>query len=263
MRGAHPLACPIARPPRRQVEVPPRLGRSTSCRSAGRRPGRTGRDRLVDGLVARAPAEVFHVACARVHSAAGGGQPRACGCSCGAAPDDVLDHLDEFLDARRAAGLPLGAARALHVTLASSPRCRRARDDLEGGSSARPGAYGVRAALAGGGAFPNVARARVLWTGLDLDDRPRRDRPAGDGRAGGGLEGRGGGRRRAVHAARHGRPAPAPAEATSWVRLSNLPRGPPGRWRHVDLVASFLGEGAGNRPRYERLVAPSQLGSPA
>jgi len=51
-----------------------------------------------------------------------------------------------------------------------------------------------------------------------------------------------------------------PQEATAWVRLLDAYRGPGWTVDHVDLVASYLGEGPRKRPRYET-VATFPLGS--
>ena len=91
-------------------------------------------------------------------------------------PPEVVEHLDAFLDVRRAAAAFRWApAEQLHVTLAFLAEVpdRRLDDLVERlGRAARP-TYGVRAAVAGGGAFPNAGRARVLWAGLDLDEHGR------------------------------------------------------------------------------------------
>src|SRR5215207_2023908 len=91
-------------------------------------------------------------------------------------PADALDDLDEFLDARRsAADLRWSVRDQLHVTLAFLAEVPdRAHDDLldrleRAAARRRP----FRTAIAGGGAFPNVGRARVLWAGLDLDPAGR------------------------------------------------------------------------------------------
>ena len=156
-------------------------------------------------------------------------------------PDDVLDHLDDFLDARRdAADFRWTLREHLHVTLAFLAEVQdRARDDLEARlERAAKRRTAFAATLAGGGAFPNVARARVLWAGVDLSDPARTEiGAAGDGCAGGGLQGRGGGRRREVHATRHGRPAATPSrDDVVGAAPRHLPRAgvdggvrPPGR----------------------------------
>jgi hypothetical protein len=96
-------------------------------------------------------------------------------------PDDVLDHLDDFLDARRdAADFRWTLREHLHVTLAFLAEVPdRARDDLEARlERAAKRRTAFAAALAGGWRVPDVARAAVLWTGLDLSD-PARTRSRG------------------------------------------------------------------------------------
>ncbi|MGA8246855.1 MAG: RNA 2',3'-cyclic phosphodiesterase, partial [Nocardioides sp.] len=93
-------------------------------------------------------------------------------------PSDAVEHLDEFLDVRRAAaGFRWAAADQFHVTLAFLAEVPdRALDDLVtrlARAAARRTAFA--AAIAGGGAFPNAARARVVWAGLDLDDHGRNE----------------------------------------------------------------------------------------
>lgn len=82
-------------------------------------------------------------------------------------PEDVLEDLDEFLDVRRSAG-DFRWSRDLHLTLAFMGAADAWRVDelLE-----RLAAVGERhapfaATITGGGAFPDVARAKVLWAGL-------------------------------------------------------------------------------------------------
>lgn len=82
-------------------------------------------------------------------------------------PEEVLEDLDAFLDVRREHA-PFRWSRHLHVTLAFMADADPWRvEDL----LARLSAVGERhapfeAAIAGGGAFPDVARAKVLWAGL-------------------------------------------------------------------------------------------------
>src|ERR1700759_3890913 len=89
-------------------------------------------------------------------------------------PAEAIEHLDAFLEVRRAAApFRWAAADQVHLTLAFLAEVPdRKLDDLVErlgrGGSPRPS---FETAVAGGGAFPNVARARVLWDGLDLDDR--------------------------------------------------------------------------------------------
>ena len=172
-------------------------------------------------------------------------------------PDAAVDHLDEFLAARRsAASWRWASAEQFHVTLAFLARVEERRlDDLAerlGRAAARR--TPVETAIAGGGAFPNVGRARVLWAGLDLDrvGRVELDRLATGCRAAASRSGI------AVDGQRF-RPhltvarLAQPAEVTPWVRLLDGYVGP--RWTadRVSLVASHLGEGPRGRPRYERV----------
>ena len=91
-------------------------------------------------------------------------------------PPEALEHLDEFLEPRRAAGeLRWVQADQVHATLAfleSVPEPKL--DDLVerlGRAASRRTAF--ETAITGGGAFPNVGRAKALWAGLDLDEPGR------------------------------------------------------------------------------------------
>jgi 2'-5' RNA ligase len=116
------------------------------------------------------------------------------------------------------------------------------------------------AAVAGGGAFPDAARARVLWAGLRPDPTGEVELPrlatgarAAASRAGVAVDGQ---RFRAhLTLARLGRPA----EVSSWVRLLDGYAGPTWSVDHLALVASHLGEGPRRRPRYDT-VAELPLG---
>jgi RNA 2',3'-cyclic 3'-phosphodiesterase len=169
-------------------------------------------------------------------------------------PPEALEHLDEFLDVRRTAGdLRWVQADQVHVTLAflaSVPD--RTVDDLVDRlerASARRTSFVT--AIRGGGAFPDVARAKVLWAGLDLDESgaTELDRLATGARAAASRAGI------AVDGARF-RPhltvgrTRFPHDVTSWVRLLDSYEGP--RWpaTELTLVESHLGEGPRGRPRH-------------
>jgi RNA 2',3'-cyclic 3'-phosphodiesterase len=170
-------------------------------------------------------------------------------------PREVVDHLDTFLEVRReAAAFRWATTEQIHVTLAFFAEVPdRKLDELVerlGRAVARRRTF--QTAVVGGGAFPNVARARVLWVGLELDEPGRTELSrmatgarAAAGRAGVPVDGQ----RFRPHLtlARLGHPQ----EVTPWVRLLDAYHGP--RWAvdHVTLVASYLGEGPRNRPRYE------------
>ena len=155
-------------------------------------------------------------------------------------PDDALDHLDEFLDHRRdAADFRWTLREQLHVTLAFLADVPdRAVDDLEARlERAAKRRTAFRTALTGGGAFPNVGRARVLWAGLELDEPGRVEmaRLATGARAAAskaGIAVDGARFKPHVTVARLKRPQ----ESTPWVRLLDAYRGP--AWT-VESVASW------------------------
>ena len=172
-------------------------------------------------------------------------------------PAHVIEDLDAFLAPRREAGpfrwtLP----EQWHLTLAFMPDVeeRRLDDLLErlARAAGRRTAFDLQ--VRGGGAFPNPARARVLWAGVDGDETARTElsRLATGARAAAskaGAEPEGGKFRGHLTLARLGRPA----EASNWVRLLEGYAGPRWRVEELALVASYLGEGPRKRPRYEVL----------
>ena len=181
-------------------------------------------------------------------------------------PEDALEHLDEFLEPRRGTGDFRWVLREqLHVTLAflADVPDRSTDELLERMERAAKRRTAFPTALVGGGAFPNVRRARVLWAGLELDEvrRTELSRLATGARAAASKAGV------AVDGARF-RPhltvarLKHPQEATSWVRLLDAYRGPAWTVDGVDVVASYLGQGPRKRPRYET-VGSFPLGSPS
>jgi RNA 2',3'-cyclic 3'-phosphodiesterase len=178
-------------------------------------------------------------------------------------PEEVVEHLDAFLEPRRAAGpFRWAVPEQLHVTLAFLAAVEDRHfdelvDRLERAANRRT-AFPAR--VAGGGAFPHAGGARVLWAGLDLHESGRTevDRLATGARAAAARTGIAvDGRRFRPHItlARIGHPQ----EVTSWVRLLDAYAGPPWTADRIDLVASYLGEGPRGRPRYET-VAELPLG---
>src|SRR5262245_11235772 len=170
-------------------------------------------------------------------------------------PAEVVEHLDAFLEVRRpAAPFRWAAPEQLHLTLAFLAEVPdRKLDDLVerlGRAGARRTSFG--AAVAGGGAFPNVARARVLWAGLDVDEgggvelaRLATGARAAANRAGIRVDGQR--FRPHITLARLGHPE----DVTSWVRLLDGYRGPTWTVDRLTLVASYLGQGPRGRPRYQ------------
>jgi 2'-5' RNA ligase len=173
-------------------------------------------------------------------------------------PEEALEDLDDFLDVRREAG-PFRWTQIdqVHVTLAFlADAPERSLDELVerlGRAAGRRTAFPT--AIAGGGAFPDAARARVLWAGLDLDEAGRTElgRLATGARAAAvksGIEVAGQRFKPHLTVARLGRPQ----EVTRWVRLLDAYRGPAWTADTLSLIRSHLGEGPRNRPRYELLA---------
>jgi 2'-5' RNA ligase len=168
-------------------------------------------------------------------------------------PVEALEHLTEFLEPRQEAGPDLRwtLPDQWHVTLAFMPAVAPRRlDDLEehlGHAASRRTAFGVR--IAGGGAFPDVGRAKVLFAGVGTDgeELPRLSAAARTAASTAGAEVQGGRFHPHVTLARSGRPI----EATRWVRVLDAYRGPQWTAEEVVLVASHLGEGPRRRPRHE------------
>lgn len=181
-------------------------------------------------------------------------------------PEAAAEHLAEFLAPRQEAGRDLRwtVPEQWHVTLAFLPAVAdRVLDELEerlARAAARRTTSTVR--LAGAGAFPDPARAKVLWSGVEELDAPgEMQRLATGARAAavsGGTAVEGGDFRPHVTLARTG----PPVEATRWLRVLDGYRGPAWQADEVALVASHLGEGPRRRPRYEE-VARFALGPPS
>ena len=176
-------------------------------------------------------------------------------------PSDAIDDLDRFLEVRREAGpFRWTHAEQLHLTLAfmadvDDHRVDELAERLDRAARKR---HPMTATIAGGGAFPDVARAKVLWAGLDVDDPAELEQLAAGCRAAAstsGVQVDGRRFRRHVTVARMGRPV----EVTPWVRLLDAYRGPSWTLEEIALVASHLGEGPRRRPRYET-VATFPLG---
>jgi 2'-5' RNA ligase len=181
-------------------------------------------------------------------------------------PPEVVEHLDAFLEVRRAAAAYRWApVEQFHVTLAFLADVPdHTLDDLVarlGRAAARRTAF--PAAIAGGGAFPNVGRGRVLWAGLDLDRTGTIELPrlatgarAAANRAGVPADGQRFRPHLTIARLAH------PEELTSWVRLLDAYRGPTWTVDTITLIASYLGEGPRKRPRYETLEELRLSGTP-
>jgi 2'-5' RNA ligase len=173
-------------------------------------------------------------------------------------PPDATEDLDAFLEPRRESGAFRWALpEQFHVTLSflaavEDRHLDELVDRLERAGRRRT-AFAAR--IAGGGAFPNAGRARVVWAGLDLDEhgatelqRLATGARAAASRTGIPVDGQ---RFRAhITVARLGRPA----EVSNWVRLLDAYSGPSWTADRIELIASHLGEGPRRRPRYETVA---------
>ena len=169
-------------------------------------------------------------------------------------PDHVVEDLDEFLAPRRdAADFRWSSSDGWHLTLAFMGEApARSLDDLvERLAAAVARRTSLTMRVAGGGAFPDPARARVLFAGLDTDEaelaRLAEGARAAASKAGAGVDGT----RFHPHLtlARLNRPR----EMTRWVRVLDAYAGPGWSVDEVALVRSHLREGARGRPRHEVL----------
>jgi len=169
-------------------------------------------------------------------------------------PEEALEDLAEFLGPRQEAGPDLRwtTPEQWHLTLAFMAQVAdRHLDDLLARlerAAARRTSFSVT--LAGGGAFPNPSRAKLLFAAVEASDAEELRRLATGARAAAGKAGAdadGGRFHPHVTLARLKRPI----EATRWLRVLDGYAGPGWVAREVTLVASHLGEGRGRRPRYE------------
>jgi 2'-5' RNA ligase len=169
-------------------------------------------------------------------------------------PEAATEDLAEFLVPRQEAGADLRwtGAEQWHVTLAFLPDVAdRHLDDLLARlerAAARRTSRQVR--VAGGGAFPNPGRAKVLFAGIEADAPEELRRAATGARAAAtkaGTPTEGGRFHPHVTLARMRHPI----EATRWIRVLDAYRGPTWPAQELVLVASHLGEGPRRRPRYE------------
>jgi RNA 2',3'-cyclic 3'-phosphodiesterase len=170
---------------------------------------------------------------------------------------EVLEDLGDFLAPRQEAepGFRWTVPEQWHITLAFMAQVQdRHLDDLLARlerAAARRTALELR--VAGGGAFPNPARAKVLYAGLDAGSQQEELRRLATGaRAAATKSGAdtGGGRFHPhLTLARLGRPV----EVTRWVRVLEAYDGPTWAADEITLIASHLGEGPRRRPRYEVL----------
>jgi 2'-5' RNA ligase len=171
-------------------------------------------------------------------------------------PVDVLDAIEEFFEPRREADPTLRwtSPDQWHLTLAfAADAPERALDDLEERltrAAARRTPFAL--SLTGGGAFPSVGRARVLYLGVRPGDdtaATELDRLATGVRAAFSKAGCpvDGARFRAhLTLARLGHPR----DVTRWVRLLDAFATRTFLVEESALIESHLGEGPRGKPRY-------------
>lgn len=175
-------------------------------------------------------------------------------------PDEVIEDLEEFLAPRReAAAYRWTPAEQWHVTLAFAEHVpERAYDEMvDRLHTATAKRSPVPMRLGGGGAFPDPARARVLFAALDtdVDELERTAVGARNAMSTAGVRVDGQRFRPHVTLARMNRAV----EATRWVRVLDAYRGPGWTVDEIALFASHLGEGPRGRPRHE-VVGTFSLG---
>lgn len=180
-------------------------------------------------------------------------------------PEHELEDLEEFLAPRREAEqLRWTLPDSWHLTLAFMAEVpERSLDDLlerlaRAGRRRSP----FTVSLAGGGALPGPARAKVLYAAVEgapeaLEELKRLavGTRAAANRAG--APAAGAAFRAHLTLARSGRPI----EATRWLRVLAAYRGAPFDVTDFALIESHLGQGPGKRPRYDT-VATFPLGKP-
>ena len=174
-------------------------------------------------------------------------------------PEDAVEHLDEFLAVRRPSGPELrwSSPGQWHLTLAfmGAAPDRVVEDVVDGVTAVAVRTPPVGLAVAGGGCFPDVTRAKVLWAGVagaeDVDDgvealgRLARGVRSACSVAGAAPEGG-----PFVPHLTLGRFSWA-EDATRWVRVLSTYAGPPWVATEVTVVASHLPRERGHRPRHE------------
>jgi len=160
-------------------------------------------------------------------------------------PQQVLDDLADYVEPRRDVDSPLRWRRPeqWHITLAFLPSVadrvlEELTERLTDTAASRPA---FRMGLAGAGAFPNPARAKVLWAGIN-GDTGELSHLAGNlrsaaGRAGTTVEG--GDFRPHLTLARINRPL----DVTRWLRVFDLYASTSWQVREVLLFSSEIGGG--------------------
>ena len=172
---------------------------------------------------------------------------------------DEVEHLDEFLAVRREAGPELrwSSPARWHLTLAfmAGAPDRVVEDVVDGVGAVAGRTAPIELAVTGGGCFPDVARAKVLWAGVDgadgaVEDLGRLARSVRSACAVAGAAPEGGA---FVPHLTLGRFSWA-QDATRWLRVLSTYAGPAWVASDVSVVASHLPRERGHGPRHEVLA---------
>lgn len=168
---------------------------------------------------------------------------------------EAIEHLDAFLDPRRdAAGFRWTRPEQFHITLAfmADASHLRVEEYVERLATSLEGLAASELHLAGAVAFPNVAEARVLATGVAANDSLETAAVrARNAAVVSGIEVDGQRFRPHVTVARTGGRF---VEMTNWARLLDTYEGPAWSFDSVAVIASHLGEGPRRSPRYETVA---------
>jgi RNA 2',3'-cyclic 3'-phosphodiesterase len=171
-------------------------------------------------------------------------------------PDPIRRQIADFLAPRD--GMTWIDERQWHITLAflaSVPMHRE--DDLVAAldrTALRHSAFEMR--LSGAGAFPNALDARVLWLRPDVDPTPL---ATGVRHAANSVGATPDGQRFVGHLS-VARPR-RPIDARRWLQVLDTFQSETWPVTEIELIASYLGEGAHRRPRHE-VVASIPLARP-
>jgi 2'-5' RNA ligase len=171
-------------------------------------------------------------------------------------PPEVIEDLADFVEPRREVDSPLRwtVTETWHLTLAfmESVADRQLDELTERLTRAAHRREPFELQIAGSGTFPNPARAKILWAGIQGDTVQLRHLAVGSRAAASkaGIEVDGAKYRPHLSLAR----IPRPIDVTRWLRVFDSYVGPSWRVTEIELIESHLGEGPRGRPRHEPLA---------
>jgi 2'-5' RNA ligase len=168
-------------------------------------------------------------------------------------PEEVLEDLASFVEPRQDVDSPLrwAAAESWHLTLAFMASVPERNVDQLTERLTRVAArrHPFNLQITGAGSFPNAARAKVLWAGVDGDTEHLGKLSVGARAAAAksGIDVDGSKYRPHLTLARLTRPM----DVSKWLRVFDGFSGPSWRVTEIELIESHLGQGPRGRPRYE------------